>query len=293
MVSSMTGFSNGSAEVNGVSWTFEVKSVNGRGLDLRLYLPPGCEALEQEIRSRFKSAFSRGNMQASLQLKDRSDTGSVQIDSRLLTTLERRVRLADRRNGKRAGSLGQLMSLKGVLNSDKGNTSFSAEDAVGKAVLASVNEAIAQLHDARLREGDTLKTVLSRILAEMQAETVAAKQTGDTQPEQMKAKFRERANALLTDTKVSEERLEQEFAILINKADVTEEIDRLSAHIEEASRLLELGQPVGRKLDFLSQELLREANTLGSKSASLEMTRHSLALKSSIDQFKEQAANVE
>ena len=156
-----------------------------------------------------------------------------------------------------------------------------------------MNEAIAQLHDARLREGDTLKTVLSRILAEMQAETVAAKQTGDTQPEQMKAKFRERANALLTDTKVSEERLEQEFAILITKADVTEEIDRLSAHIEEASRLLELGQPVGRKLDFLSQELLREANTLGSKSASLEMTRHSLALKSSIDQFKEQAANVE
>ncbi len=293
MISSMTGFANVAAEQDDVSWTFEIKSVNGRGLDLRLYLPNGCEALEQAIRAKFKDAFARGNMQASLQVKDRSDVGQARIDTQLLTSLARKVRLMDKASGQSGSRSSELLGLRGVMSGEKATLDISADGVVGKAILASVDEAIKALHSAREREGEALKGILLRVLEDMQTETASAQQTSDAQPAQMKARLKDRVAAVLEDSKLNPERLEQEVAILITKADVTEEIDRLTAHIEEARRLLSLNQPKGRKLDFLSQELLREANTLGSKAASIEMTRHSLALKSSIDQFKEQCANVE
>lgn len=294
MLSSMTGFASVSDETDGYSWVFEVKSVNGRGLDLRLNLPPGCEKLEQPIRALFKAAFTRGNMQAGLQLRDLSDATSLKIDTRLLGQLARRTRILDRSTpGNGMSPASDLLALRGVLSGDRSAMDISPDDATGTAILESVSHALSQLDEARKREGEALFSVLSRVIDDMSEETVKARTTADAQPEKMLARLKDRVSAVLEDARVSEERLEQEVAILITKADVTEEIDRLSAHFEEARRLLASGKPSGRKLDFLSQELLREANTLGSKAASLEMTRHSLALKSYIDQFKEQSANVE
>ncbi|MAI91957.1 YicC/YloC family endoribonuclease [Ponticaulis sp.] len=294
MLSSMTGFGSALNDGSGLTWTFEVKSVNGRGLDVRLYLPTGCESLEAPIRAAFKSAFSRGNMQANLNIRETSDAKPLSLDTRLLNALSRKARMLDRQTGLGAAtSAGDLLALRGVMSNEKSGVDVSADSQTGKAILKTVSEAIEQLKVARLKEGESLASVLTRTVKDMETVVAEAQETADVQPKQMLAKLKERVAALLEDTRISEERLEQEVAILVNKADVTEELDRLKAHLAEAYNLFVAKGPVGRKLDFLSQELLREANTLGSKSASLEMTRHSLALKSLIDQFKEQAANVE
>lgn len=294
MMSSMTGFASAAGEQGGVSWSFEVKSVNGRGLDVRLYLPPGCEKLEAGIRGRFKPLFSRGNMQANLQVRDRQDSGQVSVDTRLLTGLSRRARILDRQNRVEGGTrAADLFALRGVLSGEKSARDISEDDQVGKAILKSVDTCLNDLKTARQSEGKALQAVMIRIVDDMEAETRKAYATAEIQPGEMLSRLKARMAAILGDSRVSEERLEQELAILVTKADVTEEIDRLSAHFVDCRKLLASKSAIGRKLDFLSQELLREANTLGSKAASLEMTRHSLALKGLIDQFKEQAANVE
>lgn len=294
MVMSMTGFGRAADSNQTLSWQFEVKSVNGRGLDVRLHLPGGCEALESPIRALFKTEFARGNMQASLSLKDVGEEQSVQIDTRLLTSMARQARMLDRRSGAvgRTSST-DLLSLKGVISSEKVSREIGASDATGKAIIETVKEALKTLTDARRTEGEALKAALSRIVTEMTEIVKDARKTAGVQPAQLMSKLKARVGELLEDTRISEDRLEQEVALLVSKADVTEEIDRLDAHFAEALSLIASGMPIGRKLDFLSQELLREANTMGSKSASLDMTRHSLGLKSLIDQFKEQAANVE
>lgn len=294
MLSSMTGFGSGQGDGARLSWQFEAKSVNGRGLDLRLHLPPGCEGLEAGIRAAFKSAFARGNMQASLNLRETGEGQRVSIDSGLLNALSRKARLADRAAGRGAStSAGDLFALRGVISNERTAIEVSPDSETGKGILDAVGEAIEQLKRARQTEGQALLEIMERIVSDMEAVVVEAKATADVQPAQMMARLNERVTGLLSDSRISDERLEQELAILVSKADVTEEVDRLSAHLVEARNLFKSDKAVGRKLDFLSQELLREANTLGSKSASLEMTRHSLALKSLIDQFKEQSANVE
>ena len=294
MLSSMTGFAGVSGQNDQFNWSFEVKSVNGRGLDIRLNLPQGAEKLEQPIRALFKDGFSRGNMQASLQIREISDASRIKTDTRLLNALARQVRIMDKRNaGAPMFSASDLLNVRGVISTERASMDLSPDDATGKQILADIKDALTQLGAARRREGEALHAVLNRIVQDMSQETEAALKTAEAQPSQMLERLKERVSAVLDDSRISDERLEQEVAILITKADVTEEIDRLLAHFEEARRLISSEGASGRKLDFLSQELLREANTLGSKAASLEMTRHSLALKSLIDQFKEQSANVE
>lgn len=294
MLSSMTGFASTAGQTGNLNWSFEVKSVNGRGLDVRLNLPSGCEKLEHSIRALFKKHFARGNMQASLQINDQSETSRVRIDTHLMNTLSRRARIHDQNAlGKRRTKASDLFPLRGIISSERSAIDISPEDLTGKDILDGIKAALEQLDEARKREGKALADSLDRIVSELASETKKARGTAEAQPAQMLERLKDRVAAVLDESRIAEDRLEQEVAILITKADVTEEIDRLLAHFEEARRLINSGEVVGRKLDFLSQELLREANTLGSKAASLEMTRHALALKSSIDQFKEQAANVE
>lgn len=292
MLSSMTGFASGSGDLDDVSWSFEVKSVNGRGLDLRLHLPSGCEKLEPLIRDIFKATFSRGNMQANLHIKNRAEANRVQIDTGLLSRYARLARSYDAKlQGKT--NTAQLLEQRGVLHAEKNDLAVTADSDIGRGIVQTIKDAAQSLNASRLSEGNALFDLLTRIISDMETETEQTKQTADVQPKTIMERLKARAEELMSDTRVSEDRLEQELAILVSKADVTEEVDRLSAHLVEAGKILSSNKPAGRKLDFLSQELLREANTLGSKSASLEMTRHSLALKSLIDQFKEQAANVE
>ena len=294
MLSSMTGFGAESGECDGQSWHFDVKSVNGRGLDIRLHLPSGASALEGDIRSAIKAELARGNVQASLNLRDQRDQSGLTLNTSLLTGLARRARMLDRQSGKSAHSSAvDLLSVKGVISSDRSATDSAIDEATAGEVLATVKSALVKLKEARKTEGAALKSIMDRIISDMTDIVAEAQATADTQPAQIKARLQTKLTELLSDTQFNEDRLEQEVALLVTKADVTEELDRLSAHLKEASQLVSSGKPVGRKLDFLSQELLREANTLGSKSASLEMTRHSLSLKGLIDQFKEQAANVE
>lgn len=294
MTFSMTGFASQTGESETASWVFETKSVNGKGLDVRLHLPQGCEALEQPIRSLFKSSLTRGNIQTSLNLKEIGESGSLKIDTVLLSNLSRRARMLDRLNKVRIGTkAADLLAIRGVIQTEKTALKVEPDSALGKAILETVRTAISQLIAARETEGKAISTVLGRIVLDMATEVRKAKDTADAQPAMMHARLMDRSAALLEDNRVNADRLEQEVALLVTKADVTEELDRLNAHFEEAGRLLAASKPVGRKLEFLSQELLREANTLGSKAASIEMTRHSLALKTLIDQFKEQAANVE
>ena len=295
MVSSMTGFASETGQTQLVSWVFEIKSVNGRGLDIRLNLPSGCEALELDIRNAIKKAFARGNMQVSLNIRDLSDAASrVKIDTQLLNSLSRRARIMDRGNRTPGRTLASdLLGMKGVISSERTTLEITPDSDAGRAILESIGEAIKQLSATRDREGEALSTVLARIVLEMAEEVSKAKDTADAQPAMIHARMMNRIADVLDDTSLSSDRLEQEVALLVSKADVTEELDRLNAHFDEASRLLSADHPIGRKLEFLSQELLREANTIGSKASSLDMTRHSLALKSLIDQFKEQAANVE
>ncbi len=294
MLSSMTGFGAESGERDGQSWNFEIKSVNGRGLDIRLHLPQGSFALEVAIRAEIKAQLSRGNVQASLSVRDQRDRLGLALNTPLLTALARRARLLDRQSGRSVGSAGvELISMKGVISGDKPASDSIMDEATIEDILTTVRSALEKLKEARQSEGAALKTVLQRIVSDMGDIVVQAQSTADIQPAQIKSRLETRLSELLSDQQLNDDRLEQEVALLVTKADVTEELDRLSAHLEEAGQLVASDKPVGRKLDFLSQELLREANTLGSKSASLEMTRHSLSLKSLIDQFKEQAANVE
>ena len=294
MLSSMTGFASDGDELKGLSWQFEVKSVNGRGLDVRLHLPNGCEALEQPVRAAFKAHFARGNMQAGLTVRETGDSQKLVLDSALLTTLARKARILDRVQRRGAASAGaELLSMKGVQTSDKNSSEITVESECGVAILSTVNAVLTGLDAARRNEGRALFDIMTRIVSDMEAEVSDAAGTADAQPGQMMTRLKDRIEGLMGDARISEERLEQEVALMVAKADITEELDRLKAHLADAHKLLASKGATGRKLDFLSQELLREANTLGSKSASLEMTRHSLALKSLIDQFKEQAANVE
>ncbi|MAP95026.1 MAG: YicC family protein [Ponticaulis sp.] len=294
MLSSMTGFGSAGGETDNTSWQFEIKSVNGRGLDVRLHLPNGCEGLEAPIRNAIKSSFGRGNMQASLQISDKRQSQSLSVNTQLLTSLARRARLQDRLTGNPGLTrASDLFALRGVLSGEKSAGEISAESDIGKAIFETVQESLSALAESRQREGQSLHDVLTRVISDMEAVVSEAKGTADLQPSMIMSRLSEKVNSLLQDSRLSEDRLEQEVAILVTKADVTEELDRLDAHLKDGTRLINSKGPVGRKLDFLSQELLREANTMGSKSASLEMTRHSLSLKTLIDQFKEQAANVE
>lgn len=294
-LNSMTGYGSATGALENATWSFEAKSVNAKGLDMRVSYAPGCEAFDQTIRNAIKAGFKRGAFQVNLSLRTTSNAGAVAVETALLTQLARTCRIRDRQMGAVSPSTdtASLLGLKGVLSTDKANDRIDTDSPIGQAINQSIQIALEQLAEARKREGAALKEVLERILSEMEATCQEAQSIAAAQPQALKERLQGRLAEILEGRDLNAERLEQEVAVLVSKADVTEELDRLAAHISEARHLLSGKGPVGRKLDFLSQEFLREANTLGSKSASLDMTRQSLALKALIDQFKEQVANVE
>lgn len=294
-LNSMTGYGSATGALENATWSFEAKSVNAKGLDMRVSYAPGCEAFDQPIRNAIKTGFKRGAFQVNLSFRATSNASAVAVDTALLTQLARTCRIRDRQIGARSQptETASLLGLKGVLSTDKATDRIDADSPIGQAISQSIEVALEQLADARKREGAALKEVLQRILSEMEATCQEAQSIAAAQPQALKERLQARLAEILEGRDLNAERLEQEVAVLVSKADVTEELDRLAAHISEARHLLSVNGPVGRKLDFLSQEFLREANTLGSKSASLDMTRQSLALKALIDQFKEQVANVE
>jgi len=282
---SMTGFAREAGTLaDGSAFAWEMKSVNGRGLELRFRLPPGLDALEGPAREAAAKRFKRGNVQIGLTLRQEGRA----LLSPDLAALDRMVEMAQalaRRLGAEPPRAEALLGLPGILRAEQAEPSESEEEARRALLNAAFQRALAALWESRAVEG-----------ARLAALCAAAATEAATQPEAQRAKLMESLAALLGEAgraRFPEERLAQEVALLAAKSDVREELDRLGAHLAAARALLAAGEGAGRKLDFLVQEFMREANTLCSKSASIALTRIGLELKAAMERLREQAANVE
>jgi uncharacterized protein (TIGR00255 family) len=294
---SMTGFARESgALADGTAFVWEVRSVNGRGLDLRLRLPNGLDALEPALREAAGRRLRRGNVAATLTLKRearaRLVVDPVALDQALTLALE----LAGRIRGSLPPRAESLLALPGILRAEEPAPDEAADEARRADLAGSFARALDELVAARQAEGATLRTIMAGLLDEIATLRDAAALESAGQPEAQRTRMREQLAALLGEAataRVPEERLAQEVALLAQRSDVREELDRLAGHIGAARALLAAGEGAGRKLDFLVQEFVREANTLCSKSASVALTRIGLDLKAAIERLREQAANVE
>jgi len=288
----MTGFARAEGEADGIAWVWEAKSVNGRSLDLRLRLPPGFDALEQQLRAAAASRFRRGNISATLSVS-RTTPPAIRVNRDMLERIVALSReLAEQINAA-PPRLDGLIGLRGVIETveDEPEPVVAARHAAIRDGWAATLDRLAA---ARNEEGGRLHAALSQQLVEMRSLVAAATDCAAAQPEAIRA----RLQATLADLAglaptMPEERVAQELALLVSRGDIREELDRLRAHIAQAGELLGRDEAVGRQLDFLCQELNREANTLCSKSSDIELTRIGLALKLAIEQFREQVQNLE
>lgn len=292
-VISMTGFARADGSNERAQWVVEVRSVNGKGRDLRCRLPAGLDGVEPAIRTAVEARLTRGNVNVAVNLTRLENAGALRINRDLLAQV---LDLAREIGGPDAPppAIDTLLSVRGVIDSAEPRETEEDRLALEQAIAATVAIAIDRLVEARIGEGAHLATVLLDHLAEIERLTDAAAATSSLQPEALRAKLRGQIQALLDAVPpVAEDRLAQEAALLISKADVREELDRLRAHISQARTMLRDGGAVGRRLDFLCQEFNREANTLCSKSADVELTRIGMELKAVIEQFREQVQNIE
>jgi uncharacterized protein (TIGR00255 family) len=288
----MTGFARIDGDEFGIGWAWEIKSVNGKSLDVRLRLAPGFDALEPQLRAQLAQRFRRGNFSASLTVT-RTASAAVRINR---ATLAQLISLMNELAGEIEAApprIDGLLALRGVVETVE-DESDAVLEARRQAVLDGWVKAIDRLAAARAEEGARLAAVLHGQLAELLVLVDAAARCAAAQP----AAIRERLQTMLANVadlvpNAREDRVAQEMALLVARSDVREELERLRAHIEQATDLLGQDEAVGRRLDFLCQELNREANTLCSKSADIELTRIGLSLKATIEQFREQVQNIE
>lgn len=290
-LSSMTGFARKDGGVDGLSWIWEARSVNGKSLDLRLRSPTGFERLETAARAELAKRFRRGNVTLNLSLGRVETAPQLRINRELLDQL---VRLVRELNGETAPvQVDALLGIRGVVESGEPNQA-ELNAAVEAEAAAAIGPLLDDLLAARLEEGGRLRTVLAGQIDQIAALVAQARTTAAAQPGALKARLKAQLDLLLeARPPVAEDRLAQELAVLVGRSDVREELDRLDAHIEQARSLLTAGQGVGRRLDFLCQEFNREANTLCSKAADVTLTRIGLDLKAVIEQFREQIQNIE
>lgn len=293
-VVSMTGFADAQGAFEGLRWRWEVRSLNGRSLDVRLRLPPGQESIEAAARFLATERFRRGNLQVTLILEPQDGLRGLRIDPAALAQAVKIAREVATETGLAPARVDGLLALKGVIVQDDifggDQPTRAARDA---AILETLAIAFDSLARSRRSEGLKLADVLSRTAEEIGRLTEDAARTAAAQPAAIREKLHAQLDDLLTQAFPGDERIAQEVALLAARADVREELDRLLAHVQEAHLLIASGESIGRKLDFLAQELNREANTLCAKSADIALTRIGLALKAAIDQFREQAQNVE
>lgn len=294
-LNSMTGFARADGTHDGLRWSWELKSVNGRNLDIRCRLPLGMDALEQKLRERIGARVRRGSLQIGLHLARGVAETELCLNERALaqviTALDVARKLAPDAAPPR---LDGLVSIRGVLEPAEAQASEEARAAREAALLASFDEALSALMKARGAEGEKLKTLLAAHIDRIEELAGAAAANAAAQPDAIRDRLRDQVAELLqASNALSNERLEQEAALLVAKADVREEIDRLHAHVAAARALLDEDEPVGRRLDFLTQEFHRESNTLCAKSPDLDLTRIGLDLKAVVDQLREQVQNVE
>ena len=294
-VSSMTGFALARGELDAARWSWEIRSVNGRGLDIRCRLANGMEPLEPTVRERVAKRLRRGNVTATLTIMRDSPEGRYRINHQVLDTLvaafpELRRRIPEARTP----SIDGLLAVRGVVEPATEEDSEERTSALRDAVLSGLEAALEGLVAMRAAEGGHLDSILETHLERIGALCEEASRLAATQPAAIKARLRAQLEELRDLVPaLPEEKLAHEAALLATRSDVREELDRLNGHVQSARTLLGDGGEVGRRLDFLCQELNREANTLCSKASDLELTRVGLELKAVIEQLREQVQNVE
>jgi len=288
----MTGFAHAEGEADGISWIWEVKSVNGRALELRLRLPAGFEPIEPQLRAALAQRCRRGNISANLAVT-RLTPPAIRINRAMLGQIVALLRELSGEIDAAPPRLDGLVGMRGVIETVEDDPDDIVE-ARRAAVLAGWSVALDRLAAARSEEGARLAAILADQRGALASLVEAASGCAAAQPTAIRA----RLEALLAELSglapaMPEERVAQELAMLVSRADVREELDRLRAHLAQVGDLFERGEAIGRQLDFLCQELNREANTLCSKSADIELTRIGLSLKAAIEQFREQVQNLE
>lgn len=295
---SMTGFASKQGSWEQFAWSMELRSVNGRGLDLRLRVPDWIDGLESECRKRLQAALKRGNVTLSLRLQKEEQNGSVgrlnEDGLRRALDILKRIEVAAHQAGLTlaASNAADVAATNGVL--EWGDEAETNTNALKAEVLDDFDACITEFTANRAREGDALTEIIQGHITKMFDLTVAARRIADTRDESQKSNLNKALSKVLDVSDMPDpDRLLQEMAIIAVKTDVTEELNRLLSHIDAAKALLEDSGAVGRKFDFLMQEFNREANTLCSKSQSTDLTAVGLELKAVIDQLREQVQNVE
>lgn len=296
-IASMTGFArvNGNwqtAEQN-ISWIFELKSVNGKSLDIKMRLPSGYDDLNFALKTQAAAYLNRGSVSVYLDISREQTGKKVKIDEALLETLAlKAISLSEKFADKLAKpSAAELLAQRGVVEWEEDVLSEEEEQKLKQKLLEDFARACLVLQNDRQKEGEKMKQVLKDILAKIDGITFQIEKIAATLPVKLKEKLQAQIQQYETD--INEERLAQEVVLLVTKADIREEIDRLKAHLQSAYQMLEAKEAVGRRLDFLCQELNREANTTCSKAADIAITNLGMELKALIEQFREQVQNIE
>ena len=294
VLSSMTGFARSHGANGPYAFEWELKSVNAKGFDLRMRLPPGWDDLEAFAKKSAGEMLSRGTVYANLNVKRTGAVSNVRINEDVLASI---VKVAGVLAGKIdavAPSIDGLLAIKGVIEVVEPEANEDEDKAAKAAAGAAFVQALANLVEMRRREGVTLGRILLQRMDEIEALAKKAEAAPGRKPEAIKARLAEQIAALLeTSDRFDLDRLHQEAIMLAAKADIREELDRIASHVSQARDLISKGGPVGRRLDFLAQEFNREVNTCCSKSNDLELTNIGLALKNVVEQFREQVQNLE
>lgn len=287
MIYSMTAFARQSADSELGQLTIEIKSVNHRFSEVSLRIPEDLRYLEQKIRERINTAVNRGKVDCSLKFQSAQlQSNSLNLNTKLLEALTRAGREIESLTETRPPIALDFLKWPGVIEAPEQDA-----DKIESWVLSTMDTALQELLQSRAREGEKLKHMLLERCTAMESQTALAVQRLPLALQSMRERLLEKLGDLRSQ--LDENRLEQEMVLFANKADVSEEMDRLGAHISEARRVLQQGSPAGRRLDFLMQEMNREANTLGSKSIDTELTKASIELKVLIEQMREQVQNIE
>jgi uncharacterized protein (TIGR00255 family) len=293
-LNSMTGFARAAGSSGAWRWAFELKSVNAKGLDLRLRMPPPFDRVETAARAQLAKSLMRGTCFATLTARRESAASAARIDEPALAAIAAATRATAEAAGLAPPTMDGLLAVRGVVEIFEAEDDETALEAACAGALASLGEALSALVAARRVEGEALGALLRQRLDAIERLTRAADANPARRPEAVRERLAESVAALLeTGRGFDENRLHQEAILLAAKADIREELDRLTTHVAAARALLDEGGPIGRRLDFLAQELAREANTLCAKANDVSLTAQGLELRAQIEQFREQAQNVE
>ncbi len=293
-VASMTGFGRAAGSTATLAWTWEIKSVNGRTLDIRLKLPPGLERLDAPVRRALGQACQRGSLQVVLLATRPAASAGIRLNESLLLALYDQLNALAGRRGLAPVPLEALLGVRGVIEAEEAAGELEDEAAPDERLMASFGEAVSMLAATRHSEGAALLAILTDQLERMAAGIAGAASAAAVQGEALRRRLHEQVASLMeADSRLDPQRLHQEAVLLAARADVREELDRFAAHVAAARMLLQQGGAIGRRLDFLAQELFRETNTICSKAASLDLTAAGLDIKSLVEQFREQVQNVE